>query len=327
MAVLILIGMYMIKQHMSNGPTLASQLNMKPGRELGIWEWRDVSSLGDYEQKLLLIKQQGFTTVYLNINQIADLNEEPQNKKTVEIEKFTLSIKMYISAAHRNGLKVQALAGDRDWATSDKRYLMSQVADYVVEFNEANAPAASFSGIQFDIEPYNLPNFPTDQQGVMSDYLESIKLFNSKWLGYENKTSSLSLGYALPFWLDGDNNYAEIMSWNNTKKYPTFHIIDELNNINKSYIVIMDYRNFAEGKDGSIEHAKGEFSYAKENKRKVRLIIGQETSYVEPSKITFFGLGADKMVSELELLQNNFGGNEAFEGFAIHDFHAYERMK
>ena len=51
----------------------------------------------------------------------------------------------------------------------------------------------------------------------------------------------------------------------------------------------MDYRNIADGNDGSIENAQTDIKYISENCPDLQFIIGQETSNVSPSKITFYG--------------------------------------
>jgi hypothetical protein len=51
----------------------------------------------------------------------------------------------------------------------------------------------------------------------------------------------------------------------------------------------MSYRNFTDGDDGPIAHARNEFDYASSIGARCGLVVGQQYADVQPAYITFHG--------------------------------------
>ena len=69
------------------------------------------------------------------------------------------------------------------------------------------------------------------------------------------------------------------------KKYAAFHLIDMLWADPQAYLLVMAYRNFTSGADGSIALVKGEFNYANPDNHPAALcgiVIGQEFGLADP---------------------------------------------
>lgn len=126
----------------------------------------------------------------------------------------------------------------------------------------------------------------------------------------------MSVGPAIPFWLDG----IEDVTWNGQRKRLNEHVQDIYD-----YVAIMDYRNFAVGRDGIIAHAMDELDYADKTGRKV--VIGVETLRTEPDKVTFFGKGRAVLERELRLAEGEFSSHRSFAGFAVHHLGSYRTLR
>ena len=311
LGVLLVISFVFLYGFHHRNNSLAAQAGLGKGKAFGAWEWRTIPEISGSGDGLKKAKADGVNKIYLSVN-------EPTDTDIGQLQ-------AYIKQASKNGISVDALAGDKDWATPDKRYLMEQMVDFVADYNKQSRPDSRFSGLQFDVEAYNLPDFPSNQQSIMSDYLTSVRDISGKW-DKTPATTGLGLSFTVPFWLDGDNNYAKKVSWEGKQNYPTFLLINILSGLKHPYVVVMDYRNHAEGPNGSITHAKGEIDYAQNNNASVKIIIGQEVSYVEPASITFYGKDRDYIIRQVSLISRAFENKTVFQGIAFNDFKSYERF-
>jgi hypothetical protein len=302
---------------------LRAESQLSSDRTLALWEWRDVQQLGNYKSELAIARSQGFNTIYLEISQVIDIYDQRQRQQQERLAKLTKAIGNYIEAARANNIDVLALAGSRSWATPGTQYILMQVLGFVISYN-ADAPAnAAFSGLQYDVEAYNLPAFANDQETVMSDYLTAVEAVCSSWNQQASSTDDLELGFTMPFWLNGTNGYAETINWNGTYQYPAYDLMNVLNTVKRPFVAIMDYRNYADGADGAISLALPDINYAHSHTPNVRIIIGQEVSDVTPSKITFYGRPQASLGKQLKCLNAAFADYALFAGIAINDFQSY----
>jgi hypothetical protein len=134
---------------------------------------------------------------------------------------------------------------------------------------------------------------------------------------------SFAIGFTVPFlYVEPSNDIT--LDWNGQgSKLVSYHLLGILNQTPGGYIVFMDYRNFADGNDGSIQHAQPLFDYASKNAPNVKIVIGQETTDVAPAKITFFNTSKQEFMAEAEKLLQAFGSYQDFGGIAIHDLPNY----
>jgi hypothetical protein len=130
-----------------------------------------------------------------------------------------------------------------------------------------------------------------------------------------SSSTSLSLTVDIPFWFDD----IETITYKSVTKPLNQHVQDIADRI-----VIMDYRDFAEGNDGIIFHAQDEITYA--NIISKDIVIGIETKDIEPEKLTFFEEGEVVVESQFALVEQVFQANSAFDGFAIHDYSGYSAL-
>ncbi len=118
----------------------------------------------------------------------------------------------------------------------------------------------------------------------------------------------------IPFWFD---------TLTHTYKSQTKPLNQHVQDI-VDQVVIMDYRDFAVGNDGIIYHAEDEVAYA--NAIGKSIIIGVETNAAGLDKVSFIEEGEAIMETELVIVEQHFSVNQAFDGFAIHDYLGYKTM-
>ena len=209
------------------------------------------------------------------------------------------------------GAEVELLAGDPSWALTTNH---SEVLDFVQEaivFAQNVSKASRPVGLHFDVEPYLLDEWGSDQVGTITQYLDLLVAIREKLTTTE---SPLLLSVDIPFWYDTIE-----ATYNGEMKPLHQHVQDIVD-----YVVIMDYRDTAGGRDGMIAHAQNELVYA--NKINKLVTVGAETNCIEPAKITFCEEGKAVMERELSEAKLIFEANPAFQGFAIHDYVGYTRL-
>lgn len=319
----LLIGIILLYTVHGRNNSLVSEVKLEKNKQLAVWEWRNIPEINNYNEKLKNAASNGIDKVFLNVNSITDIENEPTLTRNTDLHEYISQLQSYVTTASSYRISVDALAGDKDWATPAQQFLMPEVVKFVSNYNQQSSQNAQFAGLQFDVEAYNLPAYQVNQQTVMTNYLNAIKNVTINWQQTEN-LAHLALGFTVPLWLDGDNNYAQKVSFGGQDNYPTFLLMNTISALMKPYIVVMDYRNHAIGPNGSIFHAQGEIKYAQTNYPHLGVLLGQELSDVEPSSITFFNKSRDDLTKQLKQLKQSFDKYSVFKGFVFNSFKSYE---
>lgn len=290
------------------------------GYDNAVWDWNPFDHGAEFFD---VLKARGVTTVYANIGDIVDIYEMADGEeKQKKIEVFNAKVKNYLVLAKQKELAVHALAGGANWGNASHRYLNKMVLDYVRDFNASNSEI-SFQGVQFDIEPYSQEGFNLQKsQGIYTQYLDSVEEIVTNFGDMQMKSqqlASMRLGFVIPYWFDGQDEYTQKVTWKGEDKYLFYHILNRLNRTQNGYVVIMAYRNFAEGSDGIIEHIQNEVSFSQQYTPRIKVIIGQETSDVKPQKITYFGKSFDVMLEEVKKVGLKFENASNVAGFSFNN--------
>lgn len=180
----------------------------------------------------------------------------------------------------------------------------------VLNYNDTSKPDERFTGVHFDIEPHMLDAWSKDRLRLSRLYLDRL----AEWMTIADD-SGLDVSAAIPFWLDGYE-----VEWRGTLRPMSEHVQSILD-----VVVLMDYRDKAEGRDGIIQHAKDEVDWATANGK--RVIIGVDTGDSEPSKVTFQQEGKRVLEEELAKTEKAFAGDRGFAGFAIHHLETWMKLK
>lgn len=294
---------------------------------IGAWLWKSPQDLNEQDIKNIFefCNEEGIDTIYLSLDRYLDINEiKDDNLKNLKIGEFESSLKEFLFKASQYEIKVQALGGNKEWARTENHKMPLQLLDFVINFNNKNI--IKFDGIQFDIEPYGLSDYNKNKVLIWKSYLFLLEeIFQKNKI--KQTQNNFMIGFAIPFWLDNENNNLTNFSWKNQSSKPIgYHIFDILNNQKNAYVVIMSYRNFADGNDGSIQHSQSEIEYAENYAKNVSIIIGQETEKNEIQKVTFHGLSKQNLENEIQKIINSYKNKNVFKGIAINNILSFMKM-
>lgn len=278
-----------------------------------VWVWEDdtfrmLDRKDSWSKTFSFLDRWNLTTVYLYADEYRGRNiirDEPEKYRKL------------IAALHGRGCKVYALLGSwylktPEYILPERRAVAMRMFENVLRYNAGSAPRERFDGVNIDIEPYLLDDWNEKRTLRATQYLDlSAEFMRLK----RDAGSALAVGPAMPFWFDG---IADV-TWRGKRRRLSDHVQDIYD-----YVAIMDYRNFAEGRDGIIAHAQDELEYADRTGKTV--VIGVETLLTEPRKVTFYGMGRAAMEEQLGIAAAAFASHPSFAGFAIHHLGSYRTM-
>jgi hypothetical protein len=282
---------------------LTSALAAGAPRAVWIWEPETLRLIDDpaYERRVVdLLKAHGFGTLYLYADAYRDRNPVLGDRA---------GTRALLARLHARGFRVEALLGSYPLRTSE--YVLPErdgaaraMMRHLLDYNRAVEPAERFDGAHLDIEPYTLDAW-TD--ATRADICRLFLDRSREWVTMAREAGrGFRVSAAIPFWYDRFE-----VAWEGAARPMNAHVQDLYD-----YVVLMDYRNEAEGDDGIIAHAMGEVAYAAG--RGKRVVVGLETGDTEPAKLTFRHRGPAVLAREMGKVEAAFARQPAFAGFALH---------
>jgi hypothetical protein len=312
--IFVFVGYHSISKNGLPAVEKESTYQFSADKVVATWNWTSVDTYTREEMDHVLAqaKSSGIQTIYQSIDRYIDIIEQPQTEeKQLDLEKFETSLHAFLESANRHGIKVHALSGNTNWANDSHQYLPILVIDYVKQFNQKNQ--YQFTGIHFDIEFYN-----------QKDYIQNLDMRNAEWLtlmdeiAEQTREGNLEIGYDLASWLDTEqNNIKPIMN----------EILNKLASHPQSFLVLMAYRNTAEGNNGIIESIEGEINYLHQNNLSVPIIIGQETDKNEDTHITYYGMSKKDVAKQSNKTLEYFKNYPQVKGIAIHHLQSFLELE
>lgn len=292
-------------------------------KENGMWIWTPIAGqTGEYMDSIITgAKNNGVNVIYLSIDSYLDIfvmpkSEEKERQKTA----FEQKIENFISKAEAQNIKVDAEAGWRNWAQKDNTYKAFAVANFVKNFNASHK--YKFRGFQYDVEPYLLPEYQKDPVPVLKDFLTLVEETGQFFEG-----SDLRFSVVIPDFYDTKDKMTPKFSYNDKKDSVFGHLLKILDEQPNNSIIVMSYRAFAQGFDGSIEVSNNEMQTAKKGSHRTKIIIAQETGDVEPPYITFHRTSKNYLFREIEKIHTAFNSNPNYGGIAIHYANSFLALK
>jgi hypothetical protein len=269
--------------------TFAILEGRQPPLHKGTWIWEADTISAQRERILDFAKRNGVTHIYLYVD-----------RGKVAPKEYA----QFIGKASEQGIKVEALGGDPSWGWKDKRPHLQSLIEWVASYNTNVNENERFSALHLDIEPYLLPEWETERPRVIEEWLSNLEFadVHADWIG------GLDVSVDVPFWIHkigvpGYEDYA-VSTWM-LKRFET--------------VVLMDYRDTAEGVDGIIANALSMVDEASAKEKSV--VIGVEIApNGETEKTTFFEEGSETMEQELMKTRRYFNKNSGFQGIAVHGF-------
>ena len=291
--------------------TLVVALSPLAWAQHAIWIWEeDTQSLLTNEpqmaESLHWLRMQGVGTVYLyaGAHEGHDpLVEAPQS--------YARLIRRYRQA----GVEVHALLGTGHLRT--EKYVLPENRDRavhmvqrVLDYNQRSDPAERFEGIHLDIEPHVLDDWSSRREAYLQMWLQVSEV----WMAMKRRSGqSIKVAPAIAFWLDGIQvRHAGV------SKPASQHLQDIYD-----HVVLMDYRNRAQGGDGIISHGRDEIEYGRRIGKPVWL--GLEFSPNSLSKLTFDGRTPEEAAHEIRQVLTAFDRDPGFAGVVFHHYGTYRR--
>jgi hypothetical protein len=293
--------------------------------ELGTWVWTPTLEITpEYAETIFSgAKDRGVNAVYLSLDSYLDIYTMPEGIEKENLKKdFNSSIENFISRASERGIAVDAEAGWRNWAEPGNEYKPLAIVNLVETYNAAHA--TKFRGIQYDIEPYLLPRYHLDADNQKSVLLNFVSLVDKT---ADSLAESLKFTVVIPDFYDKKDLATPLLTYNSDTNSVYGHLLNILEEKAGSSIIIMSYRNYAEGADGSIEVSKNEITTAKKGSYSTNLIIAQETGPVSPPFLTFHNTSRTYMTEETTKLSAALSPSYPFSGLAIHYANAYLELR
>lgn len=300
-----------------------------------VWDWSNPRNKTDAQLDQLadFMYLHQINTIYIDVGNYASIQQAniSKDQKAREQKVLESSVERYVTHLGKRNIKVYASAGDKTWSNPELQHIPLEILDFTNSYNQ-RYPKAKLAGTQFDIESYNQDGFDTGsnttKELVLSDYLDMVDQLVAKQASYNQATNSkLGLGFAIPYWYDNENGNIPEVTWHGRTGPTLYHLLDRLNQLPDSNIVVMAYRNAANGNDGIITHARTEIDYAQAKAPNVKVLIGQEVNDVEPAKITYYNKSLTELSSQVSIVEGEFSRSDVFGGVAINDLAGFEAMQ
>lgn len=298
-----------------------------------VFEWYKVSQVNARvsEQRLDSLRTDGFKTVYADVGEYLEVADQPASRtQRTRLNQLKSDLKRFVARASNLGFAVHAVAGGPNWTDTAHRYLGPKLVELVADYNVAAAPNERLQGVQLDIEPYVDPSFFDDVETSLQDYLSTLQSIVDRYERVRTQAgnSGLRLGFAIPFWFDGVPEAPAVEFGPEHKTAPAaFHLIDMLRALPEAYVLVMAYRNFTSGPDGSIEHVRSEFDYARQAGAACGIVVGQEFGQVYPEKLSFWWAGRAAFRQAAEEIAAAYGQRPQFRGLSVNDMSSYQAAR
>lgn len=289
--------------------------------ENGSWLWTPILQITPtYRENILnSLKKNGVKNVYLSIDSYLDIyameeGEEKENK----LKEFNDIVSSFVTSAKEKGMTVDLEAGWRNWAEMGNSYKAFVTLNYAVDFNKNHDNKVR--GFQYDIEPYLLDEYKTEKKKVLGNFVNLVDEAVAKLDG-----SDLTLSVVIPEFYDGTLNETPKIYYAGKNLYTVEQLLRILDKREESKLIVMSYRNFSRGSDGSIDISKEEINTG--NKYNTKIIIAQETGDVKPPYVTFYNTKKSYYNKQLGYVVGAFKNDQSFGGIANHYVNAFLDLK
>ncbi|USG64158.1 hypothetical protein NDK47_18615 [Brevibacillus ruminantium] len=260
------------------------------------WLWQTYQTASQPEQILAFAAEQKVNLLYLKI----DTSLRPAYYQS------------FIKKARAAGIEVHALSGKSSWGLSQNRAEMLDFANWVIRYNQTVDTDAAITGIHFDIEPYTLPEWKTDQAAVIRQWMDNVDAYVNL---IQEQQPSLHIGCDIPFWLDKyplpDDSAVSV-----TERLISRH----------GHVTVMAYRDRAEGPNSISALVPEELDFAERLGKQVVIAVETKASN-EGDFVTFYEEGRARMEEELSKLHQLFSKRTSFAGVAIHSYEYWTLLK
>ncbi len=264
-------------------------------------------------------KANNINAIYVTIDEYLDIFTMPSGTAQAQaLQSYNQSVENFLTLAAQNGIAVDAEAGWRDWAVSTNRWKGTAIINFVSAFNKANT--YDFRAVQFDVEPYLLKQYSTNPATVLTDYVTFVDGVTA-----QAKNLNIPLTLVIPHFYDSTQKWTPQVTYNGVTAFTFNQLLRFMAPLQNAKIIIMAYRDYAVGADGTIDISTQEIKDA--DATNVKVIIAQETGNVSPSYVTFYGQAKADLNREVGYVNQNYASDTSFGGIAIDYLETYMQLQ
>ncbi len=196
--------------------------------------------------------------------------------------------RQFISHAHQQRLRTEALAGTPEWGVRENHAQALAALEAIIAHNRSNSASSRFDGIHYDVEPYALIGYadPHYRPQILTEFLEMVDQCSVRC-----RKEGLPFACDVPSWFfprGGLERNRMTVTFKGTENTVGGHLLDLLDGV-----TIMDYTNQADGASGIIARGLPAIEYASTQSKKV--VVGLETFSEHASVVSFAcGLPAEE---------------------------------
>ncbi len=283
--------------------------------EYGVWVWDSPYGMSSaYITKIITgALANKINVFYITIDDYLNIDSLPAGPlKEAEKIKYSDALEKFIIAANNSNIQVDVVAGWRDWAEVPNTYKGNVIIDYAVAYN--NTRQNKIRAVQFDVEPYLLPTYETNKATVLKNFIAFVDASNQRI----SSSDSLKLTFVIPHFYDSGQKWTPSFTYGGVTTYAFDHMMRILDTRPGSSIILMSYRNFALGIDGTVGISKTEIDQASSGTHSTKVIVAQETGNVDPGYVTFYNTSKAEYEKQVSLIRNAFANSKNFGGMAVH---------
>lgn len=254
---------------------------------MATWVWESTEWMDDGGRMLSFAQEQGVNVIFLHIDRTSQ-----------ELEPY----RRFIEQAHRSGIEVEALGGDPSWGLSAHRQEVDAFLRWIEDYQRTAGEQARWDGVHVDIEPYLLEEWEQERKRVIREWRDTAA-YVAHWVRTE---LSLRVSADVPFWIHSidDEQGDSLGTW----------MLEQFDRV-----VLMNYRNFALGRNGMMESA---LPMVQEGTRLGKpVLIGLETGPTEEgAHTTFYGQGISSLQQQMGITHLFMRRYSGYQGFSVHDY-------
>ncbi|MEO8926173.1 MAG: hypothetical protein ABI306_03325 [Caulobacteraceae bacterium] len=277
-------------------------------KEFGVWFWQSPYVMTwRYSQRLLdQAKANGFNAIYITVDDYLAIAAEPDSpQKVLQLQAYNAAVEKFITYANQGGIAVDAEGGSPDWVEAANRSKPYGILTFASQFNATHA--VKFRNVQFDVEPYTLPTYKTDEVAILTEYIDMVNQLVSQ------NMSGGGIEMVIPFFYGKTPN----ITYNGQTGSAFTLLLSTLDQKAGNAMLMMAYRNYASGRGGTLDISNAGMDQASQPGHSTTLIIAQETSNVHPSYVTFYGTSRADLFSQIAIINSAYASSSAFNGIAI----------
>lgn len=287
------------------------------GKEFGVWVWDSPSKMSTAYAGEVIAKarENGFNVIYLTVDDYLPITQiKDDAEKGAAKDAYMKSLSLFIQAAKSAGVAVDVVGGAKDWALEENRWKGYALIDFVKEYNTTHS-SFPIRGLQYDVEPYLLPEYNVDKGKILKQYITFVDESARRMIDVKARFTIV-----VPHFYDRAQKWTSSFSYNGTDGYAFTHLLRVLAQKSDTGIIVMSYRNFFEGDNGIQQISEEEIKEATEGGYQTKIILAQETGNVAPAYVTYHDYPKSALRDSLREIQTYFRKYKNYGGMSIHYF-------